>query len=63
MTLYPAPTVETQWRVVWFPPHRAQSTFTGTEDAVRRYAEKEHVAPWHPLIEKREVLVGAWTDG
>jgi hypothetical protein len=53
-------TVEEQWRVIWFPPDAPHRTFTGSEDAVRRKAEHEDVADWHPNIERREVIRKPW---
>lgn len=50
--------VEVQWRVAWFPPDKPDQTFTGTEEAVRRRAERE-IAD-NPIIDKREITVGPW---
>lgn len=49
---------ETQWKVTWFPPDRNEVVRTGTETQVLKMAILQ--AEWNPIIEKREIVVGAW---
>lgn len=49
---------ETQWKVTWFPPDRADVTRTGNKRQILKQAELQ--ADWNPIIEKREIIVGDW---
>ena len=49
---------ETQWKVTWFPPDRADVVRTGTQRQVFKMAELQ--AEWNPIVEKREIVVGDW---
>jgi hypothetical protein len=51
---------ETQWRVTWFPPDRAEVVRTGNERQVRYQAEQN--AAWNPIVEKRQIIVTDWVD-
>ena len=56
--LYKDESSTVQWRVIWFPPEWPHRVFEGTEEAVRKRAEKE--AQWNPMVESRTVTLGAW---
>jgi hypothetical protein len=49
--------VETQWRVVWFPPE-GDAFMSGPEAKVRAKARRER--EWNPIVESRTVVVADW---
>lgn len=47
-------TVTDRWVVVWFPPDAPERERSfDTEDAARRFAAKDDIAAWAPLLDHR----------
>jgi hypothetical protein len=60
-------TVREEWVVVWFPPdtpvrRKAYTGGSNAEGRARRFATREDVAGWHPLLEHRVVTTDVVTE-